>query len=59
MNFKQIVQKACEQNIDIDDDGNVDGFNFAAEQIIRDLARSRFRIVSRSGKTVDLKELQK
>lgn len=59
MNFKQIVKKACEQNIDCDADGKVDGYEFAAEQIIRDLARSRFRIVNRAGKTVDIKEIRK
>lgn len=59
MNFREIVKKAVEQNIDCDQDGKVDGYDFAVEQIIRDLARSRHKIVNRSGRVVNLEDVGK
>lgn len=59
MNFLEIVEKACRQNIDCDADGNVDGHEFAAEQIIRDLGKAKYKVVSRYGKVVNLHELKR
>lgn len=59
MKFLEIVEKACRQNIDCDEQGNVDGYEFAAEQIVRDLAKSKFKIVNRTGKVINLSEIGK
>lgn len=59
MKFLEIVEKACRENIDCDSDGNVDGHEFVAEQVVRDMAKSRFKIVDRNGRVINLTELKK
>lgn len=53
MKFLEIVDKAIRQNIDCDMNGEVDGFEFAAEQIIRDMRNVRYSIVTKHGKKLD------
>lgn len=52
MNFTNIIKIAVERNVDVDDSGNLDGFSFAAEQIIKDLDRLGYKIVTKTGKPV-------
>jgi hypothetical protein len=50
VNFKSIIQNAIEINCDCDSDGNIDGAIFAAEQIIQDLDKHGYQVLTKIGK---------
>jgi hypothetical protein len=50
VNFRDIVQIAIEKNCDIDKDGNIDGAVFAAEQIIQDMDKAGYKIMTKARK---------
>jgi hypothetical protein len=50
VSFKEIIKNAIERNCDIDKDGNIDGAVFAAEQILQDMEKEGYSILTKTGK---------
>lgn len=54
LNFKELIIRAGRQNLDVDKNGEIDGYDFQARQIIRDLDRIGYRLVTPGGKKVQV-----
>lgn len=54
LNFKEIIIKAGEQNLEVKSNDEIDGYDFQARQIIRDLEKIGYTLRTPGGKKVSV-----